>query len=174
MNQIYLGHGRYGFEAACRYYLDRPVRDVTLAQAAMLAGLAQRPEGLSPFRNPSGAIRRRNHILNRMVIEGFLSAAEAEKAREEELVLAERRPTEARAPYFVEQVRRYLEDRYGEAALYQAGLEVRTTLDARLQALANEAVIRGLHDLDKRAGWRGPERNLLDDGEDPDLVELPE
>jgi penicillin-binding protein 1A len=173
VNQIYLGHGRYGFEVAARFYFGHGARDVTLAEAALLAGLAQRPEALSPFRSAEAALRRRNHVLDRMAVEGFVDAAEAEAAKGEPLVLAAPQPAPTEAPYFVEEVRRDLAERYGEAALYEEGLEVRTTLDARLQAAANRALVRGLHDLDKRIGWRGPERNLVDDGEDLDAFDHP-
>ncbi|MGD8374962.1 MAG: PBP1A family penicillin-binding protein [Acidobacteriota bacterium] len=174
INQIYLGHGRYGFEAASRYYFGRPAAELDLAQAALLAGLPQRPEGLSPFRNPEAAVRRRNHVLGRMVAEGFLDPATAEAARQEDVVLAEQHAQESAAPYFVEEVRRQLEERYGQAALYQEGLEVRTTLDSEMQDAANRAVAQGLHDLDKRIGWRGPTTNVIDDGQDPETVELPD
>ena len=173
MNQIYLGHGRYGFEAASRYYFGHSAAELDLPQAALLAGLAQLPEGYSPRRNPEGAVRRRNHVLHRMVVEGFLDAEAAADARKTELVLARRSMPRTQAPDFIEAVRRRLEATYGEAALYQSGLVVRTTLNPRMQAAANQAVVHGLHALDKRIGWRGPERNLLDEGEDPETVELP-
>lgn len=165
VNQIYLGHGRYGFEAASLFYFGKSAQDLSLAEAALLAGLAQRPEGRSPLRKPEGAVRRRNHVLTRMVIEGFVDQASADAARAEPLVLHSPPPRTNPAPYFVEEVRRILEHRYGEAALYQDGLEVRTTLDRELQTLANRAVKNGLRALDKRMGWRGPRGNLL---EDPD------
>ncbi|TDI12384.1 MAG: PBP1A family penicillin-binding protein [Acidobacteria bacterium] len=163
VNQIYLGHGRYGFEAASFYYFGKPARELELAEAALLAGLAQRPEGRSPLRDPEGAVRRRNHVLARMVIEGFLDQASRDAARVEPLVLRSPPPRSNPAPYFIEEVRRTLEKRYGNVALYQDGLEVRTTLDRELQALANKAVANGLRALDKRMGWRGPRANLLED-----------
>jgi penicillin-binding protein 1A len=162
-NQIYLGHGRYGFEAASLFYFGKTAQDLDLAEAALLAGLAQRPEGYSPLRSPERAVRRRNHVLSRMVIEGFLDQASADAARAQPLVLHSPPPRDNPAPYFVEEVRRTLEARYGAVALYQEGLEVRTTLDPELQALANQAVKKGLRALDRRIGWRGPAANLLED-----------
>jgi len=172
VNQIYLGHGRYGFESASRYYFGLPARDLSLAQAALLAGLAQRPEGFSPFRNPRGATARRNHILDRMFIEGYIEAAPARETQRADLGLVEREvATSAGAPYFIEEVRRDLAGRYGDEAIYQEGLDVWTTVDIRLQSAAQAALIRGLHALDKRIGWRGPEANLLE-GNDADLDSL--
>jgi penicillin-binding protein 1A len=173
-NQIYLGHGRYGFEAASRYYFAKPAQDLELPEAALLAGLAQRPEGFSPFRNPAGALRRRNHVLERMVVEGFLDRKTADEAKRVPLLLAQPERTDNPAPYFIEEVRRLLTARYGDVALYQEGLEVQTTLDPVLQAAANRAVARGLRALDKRIGWRGPQRNVLDEGLEIEEVSFPE
>ena len=154
-NQVYMGHGRYGIEAASRYYFGKPAKGMTLPEASLLAGLVQRPEGLSPFRHPDRAVRRRNHVLDRMADEGFIRPSTAAAARKEPLGLAAQRETADVAPYFVEEVRRLMQAKYGDESLYQAGLEVRTTLDPRLQKLANAAVDFGLRELDKRQGWRG-------------------
>ncbi len=166
-NQVYMGHGRYGLEAAARYYLDKPARELTLDEAALLAGLIQRPEDISPFKNPQRAQRRRDHVLARMVAEGFLAPDQAEAARQAPIPNVPGAGERDTAPYFVEQVRRWLKQEYGDSSLYRAGLEVRTTLDPRLQAYANEAVEQGLRELDRRQGWRGvqqrvpPEADLL-------------
>jgi penicillin-binding protein 1A len=174
INQIYLGHGRYGFEAASRFYFGKAAHDLSLPEAALLAGLAQRPEGFSPIRNPDGAKRRRDHVLTRMVAEGFLDPEAAEKARHAEITASRGDLLAEQAPHFVEAVRRGLELRYGESAIYREGLEVRTTLDSRLQRLATQALMDGLHELDRRIGWRGPEGNVVREGGDPRAVSLAE
>ncbi|MBI2835013.1 MAG: PBP1A family penicillin-binding protein [Acidobacteria bacterium] len=165
-NQIYLGHGAYGFEAASRLYFNKHAKDLLLDEAAMLAGIIQSPERQSPFVDMRRAIRRRNYVLDRMADEGFISRAEA--------AAAERKPTLLRggalsenpsiAPYFVEEVRKYLEAKYGAKRLYESGLAVHTSLDVHLQAAASQAVERGLRDLDKRRGFRKPVRNVLAEG----------
>lgn len=154
-NQVYMGHGRYGLEAASQFFFGKHARELTLPEGALLAGIIQRPEGLSPLRSPERAVRRRNHVLQRMVEEGYLDAASAEKAKAAPLVLNPRPEQAELAPYFVEQVRRWLQQTYGDDNLYQRGLQVKTTLDARLQEIANRAVASGLRALDRRQGWRG-------------------
>lgn len=171
-NQVYMGHGRYGLEAASRFFFGRTARELTLPQAALLAGVIQRPEALSPIRNPERARKRRNHVLDRMVEEGFLREAAARDAQRAPLGLDLARENAALAPYFVEEVRRYLQARYGGEAVYQSGLEVRSTLDPSLQETANRAVDHGLRLLDKRQGWRGaPSR--VPAGESPDTFRPP-
>ena len=161
-NQIYWGHGAYGVQAAARLYFDKPVNALTLAEAAMLAGIIQGNVRQSPYVNMDAAVRRRNYALTRMAEEGFITTAEADTAKAEPIVTAGE-PTRAPslAPYFVEEVRQHLEARYGAKALYESGLQVRTTLDAQLQAAANRALDEGLRRLDRRRGWRQPERNIL-------------
>lgn len=171
-NQVYMGHGRYGVEAASRFYFGVPAREMRLEQAALLAAIIQRPEGLSPFRNPERALRRRNHVLDRMVAEGFLKPAEARAAQREPLRLSPWVETADLAPYFNEEVRRFLQQRFGDDGVYKEGLEVRTTLDPRLQAAANRAVDAGLRELDKRQGWRGP-ASRLPPGEPAEAWESP-
>jgi penicillin-binding protein 1A len=152
VNQVYMGHGRYGVQAAARFYFDRSAGDLSLAQSALLAGILQRPEYLSPVRHPDRALKRRQHVLRRMVVEGVLGPAEAETAAAEELVLASTSssPTPPLAPYFVEEVRRDILASFGEEKLYREGLRVRTTLDPALQEAANRAVHRGLLELARR------------------------
>ncbi len=154
-NQVYMGHGRYGIEAASRFYFGKPAKEMTLPEAALLAGLVQRPEGLSPFRHPERAQKRRNHVLDRMAEERFIRPATARDAQREPLRLSTLRESADFAPYFVEEVRRLMQAKFGDENLYQSGLEVRTTLDPRLQGLANAAMDLGLRELDKRQGWRG-------------------
>ena len=172
-NQVYMGHGRYGLEAAARFYFGLPARELSLGQAATLAGLLQRPEALSPKRHPERALERRNHVLRRMVENGSLDAEHAAAAQA--LPLDETAGRDDRgdlAPYFVEEVRRWLQARYGSSDLYTGGLTVRTTLDPRLQEVANEALAFGLSELDRRRGWRGvPAR--VPAGSDPAQWEAP-
>ena len=167
VNQVYMGHGRYGIEAAARFYFGRPAKELTLPESALLAGLVQRPEAYSPVRAPERATARRNVVLNRMVEEQKLSREAAKAAIDEPVKVAKIQDEDNIAPYFVEEVRRYLDATYGEVALYQEGLEVYTTLDPTLQRAANQAVFDGLRALDKRRGWRGAPRNLIKDKEDP-------
>jgi penicillin-binding protein 1A len=164
-NQVYMGHGRYGVEAAARYYFDVPARDLDLTQSAMLAGLLQRPESISPFRNPERALKRRNYVLQRMVDVGYLPAEQLEAAQATPIETASRDTRGNLAPYYVEEVRRWLQDRYGSSSLYTSGYTVRTTLDPALQAIANDAVDFGLRELEKRQGWRGRDERVPE-GED--------
>jgi penicillin-binding protein 1A len=154
-NQVYMGHGRYGLEAASQYYFGKHAGELDLPEAALLAGVIQRPEGLSPFKNPEGAVRRRNHVLDRMVEEEVVTQAAADEAKQAPLDLSTRHDAVDIAPYFVEEVRRALQAKYGDEGIYQGGLEVRTGIDVAMQRIAGEAVEHGLRQLDKRQGWRG-------------------
>jgi penicillin-binding protein 1A len=164
-NHIHFGHGTYGVESAARLYFGKPAKDVTLDEAALIAGIIQSPARQSPFVNTDAATRRRNYALQRMADEGFISAADAATARALPIVVRGQ-PQQPRsiAPYFVEEVRKHLEQRYGAKALYENGLSVETTLDVRQQEAANRAVERGLRRLDKDRGFRGPSRNVLAEG----------
>src|SRR6266850_66546 len=162
-NQINLGHGAYGVEAASHLYFDKPAKDVTLEEAAVIAAIIQAPGRLSPFVNPKATLMRRNYVLQRMAEEGYVPADDARDAQQRPLVLqGQQRPEPSVAPYFVEEIRKSLEQQYGADALYQNGLRVQTTLDADLQDAANRAVDRGLRRLDKRhSGYRKPARNIV-------------
>jgi penicillin-binding protein 1A len=149
-NQVYMGHGRYGLEAASRFYFDKSAGRLDLAEAALLAGIVQRPEGLSPLRHPEKARSRRDHVLDRMAQEGYITREEARAAKAAPVTVAERREPRGEAPWFVEEVRRWLKKRYGDEEIYARGLEVRTTLDPRLQEIANRAVAGGLRNLSKK------------------------
>ncbi|MCX6552964.1 MAG: transglycosylase domain-containing protein, partial [Acidobacteria bacterium] len=152
-NQMNLGHGAYGVEAASRVYFGKPIKDLKLEEAAMIAGILQLPERQSPYINQKWAMRRRNYTLDRMAAEKYITEAEAEAAKAKPIVLAGLPgPSNTIAPYFVEEVRQHLERQYGARELYEAGLSVETTLDADLQAAANRAVDQGLRALDKRRG----------------------
>jgi penicillin-binding protein 1A len=166
-NQIYMGHGRYGLEAASRFYFGTPARELDLAEAATLAGLIQRPEGLTPLRHPERAFNRRNYVLRRMVAIGAIDEKQAAEVRARPIELSERK-RKVLAPYFVEEVRRWLQVRHGSSNLYREGFTVRTTLDPRMQQIANAAVERGVRELDRRQGWRGVTVRVPP-GEDPGI-----
>ena len=174
-NQIYFGHGNYGVEATSRFLFDKSIKDLTLSEAALVAGLPQNPSRLSPLDHPDCAIARRNHVLTRMVEEKYISADEGEKARGEPLNLKIRRDPPSIAPYFLEEVRKYLEREYGSQRIYQGGLRVHTTLDPATQRAANRSMERGLQALDRR--WRGfvpPDTSILKNGAWPERIRLDE
>jgi penicillin-binding protein 1A len=161
LNQIYFGAGAYGVAAAAREFFDVDVGELTIAQAALLAGLPQAPSRYDPQRRLPQALARQRYVLGRMRDEGFLTAAQFAVARAEEIVVEPRRPiTYLAAPWYVEHVRRLLEERYGGTAPYQLGLQVHTAVDLKLQAAAEQALREGLRDLDRRQGFRGPIRRL--------------
>ena len=161
LNQIYFGNGAYGVQAASETYFGKDVEDLDLSEAALLAGLPKAPSRYSPYSNPDLARERQEFILTRMLEEGFISLEEAEKALNKPLKLKPKeRKTLWVGPYFTEHVRRYIEEKYGEDALYKGGLNVYTTLDVDLQKAANEAVSHGLRKHDKRRGYRGPVMTL--------------
>jgi penicillin-binding protein 1A len=167
-NQMNLGHGAYGVEAAARVYFGKSVKELSLEEAATIAGILQLPERQSPYVNQRWATRRRNYTLGRMADEGFITRARAEAAEGKPIVLAGL-PAAAntKAPYFVEEVRQHLERQYGAQELYEAGLAVQTTLDLDLQAAATAAVDRGLRALDKRRGYRKATQNVIAEGHAP-------
>ncbi|OLD62857.1 MAG: hypothetical protein AUI47_11075 [Acidobacteria bacterium 13_1_40CM_2_68_5] len=165
-NQVYMGHGRYGIEAASEYYFGKTANKMTLPEAALLAGLVQRPEAYSPFRSPEKARSRRDHVLNRMAEEGKITRDVADQGMATPVEVAKLPEEDNIAPYFVEEVRRYLDSKYGEVALYEEGMEVHTTLDPAMQKAANQAVFEGLRVLDKRQGLRPIKQNVLKDGGD--------
>ena len=161
-NHMLFGHGTYGVEAAARLYFDKSAKNVTLEEAALLAGIIQTPARQSPFVNMEAATRRRNYALQRMADEGYITQADADAAKQKPIV-TKGQPQQPRsvAPYFLEEVRKHLEQRYGAKDLYENGLTVTTTLDVKLQEAANRAVAKGLRALDKRRGFRGARKNIL-------------
>jgi penicillin-binding protein 1A len=170
-NQINFGHGAYGVEAASRMYFAKSAKDLTLDEAAAIAAIIQTPARLSPFVNPDRTLaRRNNYVLPRMVAEGLVTQAEADTAAAKPLVLrGQPTPERSIAPYFVEEVRKTLEQEYGADALYQAGMRVQTSLDADLQRAANDAIDHGLRRVDKRRnGFRRPVRNVVREGMTPE------
>ena len=164
-NQMYFGHGVYGVEAASRLYFGKSAKDVELEEAAMIAGILQSNVRQSPFVNMEAATRRRNYTLGRMAEVGYITAAEAEDAKKKPIITAgEPSAYQSVAPYFLEEVRQELEQRYGAKKLYENGLSIQTGLDVKLQVAANHALEEGLRRLDKARGWRKPARNVLKDG----------
>ena len=163
-NQMYLGHGAYGVEAASRLYFNKSNKQLNLEEAALIAGIFQTPERQSPFVDMKRAVARRNVVLQRMADERYITQAQADAARQKPIV-TRGQPTQPPgiAPFFVEEVRKHLERQYGAKVLYENGLSVRTTLDAALQENANRALEHGLRRYDKRHGWRKPKRNVLDE-----------
>ncbi|MFQ5881634.1 MAG: penicillin-binding protein 1A [Candidatus Methylomirabilales bacterium] len=153
-NQIYFGHGAYGIEAAAQTYFKKSVNELNLAEASMLAGLPRAPNSYSPIFDPERARRRRHHVLQRMVQEGFITADQARAATAVPFNTAAFAQAKDLAPYFVEYVRQYLEDKYGTYALYHSGLKVYTTLNLKMQEAAERALKRGLQDLQRRRGLR--------------------
>ena len=161
-NQMYWGHNAYGVEAASRLYFAKSAKDLTLDEAAMLAGIIQGNVRQSPYVNMDAAVRRRNYTLDRMVAEGFIAAERGEEAKAKPIVVrGEPRQPPSIAPYFLEEVRKHLEARYGAKRLYESGLSVKTTLDPGLQDAANRAIASGLRRIDKRRGYRRATRNVL-------------
>jgi penicillin-binding protein 1A len=174
-NQIYFGHGRYGVEAASQFYFGKSIKKLTLAEAALLAGLPQNPNRLSPIEFPERAFQRRNHVLERMHEEKHISREEADLARIEPIRLDVKKDPPSIAPYFLEEVRKYLEREYGSQRIYQGGLLVSTTLDPALQRVATRALRRGLCTLDRRArGFVPPTASLVRDGKLPEPLHLDE
>jgi penicillin-binding protein 1A len=163
-NQIYLGGGTYGFEAGAGYYFSKHARDLTLPEAALLAALPKGPEYYSPVRYPERALRRRNLVLQEMLNDRKITAVQAAGAKATPLGLHLESPPNSEAPYFVEEVRRQLENEYGVEEVHGAGLRVYTTLDLDLQRAANKAVLDGTAAYERRHGWKGHLENVLSAG----------
>ncbi len=157
LNEIYLGFGSYGVAAAALNYFNKPLDELTVAEAAFIAGLPKAPNNYHPLRHPGAARARRDYVIGRMFDDGHLTPDEAEDAWRAPLAIQPRGDTEyVTADYFAEEVRRQLMKRYGEKGLYGGGLSVRTTLDPLLQMLADKVLREGLIVYDRRHGWRGP------------------
>src|SRR5579884_487346 len=149
-NQIFLGHGVYGFEAASEYYFSKPAKQLTLEEAALLAGLPKAPGQYSPINHADRALKRRNLVINAMLEDGKITAQQANDARNKPVVLNVQKDPNSLAPYFVEEIRRYLENKYGADQVHQGGLRVYTTLDMGLQRAANQSVLDGLAAYERR------------------------
>jgi penicillin-binding protein 1A len=163
-NQIYLGHGQYGFEAASQFFFSKHAKDLTLTEAALLAGLPKGPAAFSPLFYPDKALRRRNLVLSEMESDGVITHVQAEQARLAPLGLHTAQPEMSVAPWFQEEVRRELEKRFGAEQVHEAGLKVETTLDLDLQKTANRAVADGLAAYERRHGWKNKLENVLYSG----------
>jgi len=164
-NQIYLGHGVYGFEAGANFYFNKKAKDLTLEEAAVLAGLPKAPNAYSPINNPERALRRRNLVINNMLEDGKITAAEAQLAKNAPLVLNVHSEPNDIAPYFVEEIRQYLEKKYGSEQVHEGGLRVYTSLNLEMQRAAQQAVRDGLAVYERRHGWKGNLLNIVANGD---------
>ena len=161
LNEIYLGRGAYGIGAASARYFGKPPAELSLSEAAFLAALPKAPNNYNPVTRPDAARARRDYVLDRMAQDGAITADQAAKATAEPLAVRAQAPPETvHAPYFAEEVRRSLRRDFGNDQLYRGGLTVRTTLDPRLQRLADRALRAGLERFDRNRGWRGPITNI--------------
>ncbi len=179
-NQIFLGHGAYGFEAASEYYFSKPARQLKLEEAALLAGLPKAPQYYSPITHPERAVKRRNLVLNAMLEDGKITATQAADAKSKPIPLNLQKDPNSLAPHYVEEIRRYLEAKYGSDQVHEGGLRVYTSLDMDLQKAAHKALLDGLAAYERRHGWRGKLLNVIAQGQkldkyaDADWDEEPE
>lgn len=164
LNQIYFGQSAYGIEMAAQTYFRKPVKELSLGEAAMLAGLQKAPSRFSPDRNPARAKERQIYVLNRMADVRYITAEQAKNTINEPVTVYLREDYESFAPFYLETLRQLLVKQLGENVVLDQGVKIYTGLDLDKQKAANEAVIQGLKDLDKRQGFRGPLQNL--DSED--------
>ena len=157
LNEIYLGLGAYGIAAASLVYFDKSVNELTVAEASYLAALPKMPATLHPVRNRDRAIERRNYVVDRLLENGWIKQADADKARKEPLAVTSRSngAHTFAGEYFAEEVRRDIFERYGEKKLYEGGLSVRTTLNPKIQVMARKAMVTGLVNYDEQQGYRG-------------------
>jgi penicillin-binding protein 1A len=179
-NQIFLGHGVYGFEAASEFYFSKPAKQLTLDEAALLAGLPKSAVVYSPINHPDRAQKRRNLVINAMLEDGKITASQAAVARAAPIALHLAHDPNSLAPYFVEDVRRYLEGKYGADQVHEGGLKVYTSIDVDLQKAANQDVLDGLAAYERRHGWKGHLENVVVEGQpiekyfNPDWEDEPE
>jgi penicillin-binding protein 1A len=169
-NQVYLGHGAYGVEAASRLYFGKHAKELTIPEAALIAGMIRRPGSYSPMLNPELAMRRRNHVLRRMMDEKYISRDQYQQLISAPIVLGTfKEEAPKTGAYFAEEIRQYIEksEKFGVENLYQRGLKVYSTLDLRVQQAAEAALQRGLRKFDHRRGFRRPTRNVIKEGIDP-------
>jgi len=157
LNQIYLGHGQYGIEAASQTYFGKKASELNIAESALLAGLAQAPSKDSPIKHFNRAKTRQNYVLERMKAEGFINDKECEEALVTPLhIQPEKDEALEKAAHFIEHIRRIIERKYGRHLLYKGGLKIYTTVNLEMQVAAQDAVVRGTWEFDKREGFRGP------------------
>ena len=175
VNQHFMGHGQYGFAAAADFYFSKQLKDLNIEEAALLAALPRSPINYSPITHPDRARQRRDYAIDRMVAEKKITVAQGEEAKSRPIIIPPKQRPDELAPYFVEELRRYLEKKYGTSAVHEGGLKVYSTLNVEAQRAANAAVRAGMREYDKRHGWRGAERNLVNEGvEDLASFELPD
>ena len=174
-NQFWLANTAYGVESASQLYFDKSVSELNLNEAATIAGIFRGPAVYDPYKNPERTLERRNHVINRMVDEGFITIEEGDAVKQEPLdVLPRLRQDSDFAAYFKEEIRKHLEKNYGADALYKEGLKVYSTLNPTYQGYAEEALKKQLHVLDKRQGWRNDKQNLIEKGvENLEVIEEP-
>jgi penicillin-binding protein 1A len=173
-NQVYMGSGVYGLEAAAGYYFGKEAKELAICETAMLAGLIRNPGRYNPFKHPERASARKRIVLRRMVSEDYLTPEEAERIAKESLSLRKRAPQVTAVDYFVEEVRKTLARRFSAEEIFGGGMRIRTTLDPELQRWAEEALHEGLRSLDKKFGvYRGPEENVLAEPLELDAYEDP-
>ncbi len=161
LNEIFLGLRSYGIAAAALNYFDKSLNELSIAEVAYLAGLPKGPNNYHPIRNKRSAIIRRNYVLKRMKEEKMISSEEEIRASMQPIIIKSRKEKDLiYAPYFIEEVRRKVIEKYGDLSLYEGGLSVITTIDPILQDNAIRALRNGLENYDKRHGWRGPLNNF--------------
>ncbi|MDO9229499.1 MAG: PBP1A family penicillin-binding protein [Syntrophales bacterium] len=153
LNHIYLGHGTYGVEAAAQGYFGKSTRNLTVPEAAMLAGLPKAPSSYSPYLHPERAYQRQAYVLNRMLEDGYLTQRERNRALSTVIKLRSIKPKDKVAAYFIENIRRYIQEKYGSDVLYKEGLEVYTTLNIQMQKAARDAVEQGLKEMEERENY---------------------
>ena len=170
MNQIYLGQRAYGFAAACETYFGKPIKDISIAEAAMLAGLPKAPSAYNPVRNPKRATIRQQYIIDRMAENGFITPEQRDQAKAEPLKYRNKAPIPTHADYAAEAARMLMHEQYGADA-YTRGLNVYTAINMTEQEAAYKAMRKGLLDFDRRQAWRGPE-GYIDLPGDPKQVDV--
>ncbi len=159
LNQIYFGNGAYGAEAAAQLYFGKTVKDLNIAECALLAGLPRSPKYYSPFKSPESALSRRTYVLNRMVATGVITPSQADEANKSPLPIQSPVKASGPAPYFVEYVRQKVEERFGSSILYTGGLNIYTSINVELQKHAEESISNGIARIETR--HRGRERSPL-------------
>lgn len=167
LNEIFFGMNAYGIAGAALTYFDKSVTELTIAETAYLAALPKGPSNYHPFRHTEAAIERRNWVVDRMVENGFVTKADGEEAKKQPLGVTGRRSgaNVFASDYFSEEVRRQIIEKYGDKALYEGGLSVRTSLDPKMQIFARKALQDGLVTYDQRRGYRGPVANIAVSGD---------
>ena len=176
LNEIFLGHGAYGVEVAAMNYFDKSAKDISLAEAALIAGLPQAPSRYSPVKNFTGAKARQIYVLRRMLENKYITQAQYDEAASEDVKIIPNSDSKTffeKTPYFTEHIRRDLLERYGANVLYRDGLKVYTTVNVDMQRAAEAAILEGTSDIDKREGYRGPVMHLAEESVDnfsPDWV----